>query len=46
MSVEAKVLNLVNYITGSAGGWPSLSRGCSPQSFGLPCRRLHRRRPE
>ena len=26
MSVEAKVLNLVNYITGSAGGWPNLSR--------------------
>ena len=26
MSVETKVLNLVNYITGSAGGWPSLSR--------------------
>ena len=26
MSVETKVLNLVNYITGSSGGWPSLSR--------------------
>tara|TARA_Y100001938_G_C8065566_1_gene419977 strand:- start:176 stop:1579 length:1404 start_codon:yes stop_codon:yes gene_type:complete len=26
MSVESKVLDLVNYITGSAGGWPNLSR--------------------
>ena len=26
MSVESKITSYLNYVTGSAGGWPNLSR--------------------